>query len=66
MMLDVRQVLGSRVNAKALHVTNKAECSRRYGAPKSTKRLEDTKLGAADEVVLIPPNRRSSWFITAN
>jgi hypothetical protein len=53
------------VNVKALHVTNtKSECSRRCGAAKSTKQLEETVLGA-DEV-MTPPNCRSSWFITSN
>jgi hypothetical protein len=65
MVLDLRQVIGSRVNAKkALHVRNKAECSRRYDAATSTKGLEGTVLGT--DKVLIPPNCWSSWFITAN
>jgi hypothetical protein len=64
MVLDLRRVIGSRVNAKAIHVTNNAECSRRYGAAKLTKRLDGTVLQA--EEVLMPPNRRASWFITAN
>jgi hypothetical protein len=36
---DPRKVVGSIVEAKALHVTSLAECTRRYGARKTTKML---------------------------
>jgi hypothetical protein len=39
-------------------------CSRRYGAPKSTKRLEGTVVG--DREVQDAGNIRLSWFITAD
>jgi hypothetical protein len=43
MVLDTRRIVGSQVHAKALHVTNNAECSRRYGgAGKTTKQLQGT------------------------
>jgi Transposase IS4 len=35
-MADPRTIVGTRVQAKACHVTNLAECSRRYGANAST------------------------------
>ena len=50
-MADPRRVTGSIVIAKACHVTNLAECARRYGANKSTKMVEGV-------VVDIITNRR--------
>jgi hypothetical protein len=60
---NLRQVVGTRVHAKALHVTAHAECARRYGAAKSTKLLGGTVL-EADEVQK-PGNSWTFWFITA-
>ena len=40
------------------------ECSRRYGAAKSTNRLEGTVVGATE--VHKAGNSRLSWFITAD
>jgi hypothetical protein len=37
-----RRVVGARVHAKAIHVSNLAECARRYGALKSTKMVAGT------------------------
>ena len=42
MIEDRRKVVGSRISAKAIHVTNLAECARRYGANKKTKVLYGT------------------------
>ncbi len=39
-MSDIRRIVGSVVHAKAIHVTNKAECGRRYGRNKSTKLVQ--------------------------
>jgi hypothetical protein len=39
-MRDNRQIVGSIVHAKAIHVTNEAECGRRYGRNKSTKLVQ--------------------------
>ncbi len=64
MVLDTRRIIGSRVHAKALHVTNNAECSRRYGAGKTTKKLPGTVVQA--EEVQKAGNSRLSWFITAD
>jgi hypothetical protein len=63
MVPEVRRVVGSRVHAKAHHVTAHAECARRYGATKMAKLVGGTVL-EADEVQK-PGNSRSSWFITA-
>ncbi len=54
----------SDVHAKALHVTNNAECSRRYGAGKTNKRVEGTVVEAKE--VQKAGNSRMSWFITAD
>jgi hypothetical protein len=61
---DQRRVIGGRVQAKALHVSNLAECARRYGANKSTKML----LGTVVEVsnVINPTSHRVSTFVTAS
>jgi hypothetical protein len=64
MVCDFRQDVGSKVHAKALHVTNKAECSRRYGAGKKNKLVEGTALEAKE--VQKTGNSRMSWFITAD
>jgi hypothetical protein len=64
MVLDTRRIVGSKVHAKALHVTNNAECSRRYGAGKTNKRVEGTVVEAKE--VQKAGNSRMSWFITAD
>jgi hypothetical protein len=64
MIPDSRRVVGSKVHAKALHVTNLAECSRRYGAGKKTKLLSGTVLEAKETQK--EGNSRMSWFITAD
>jgi hypothetical protein len=52
------------VHAKALHVTNDAECSQRYVARKTTKLLQGI-LVEAKEVQKVG-NSWMSWFITAD
>jgi hypothetical protein len=64
MVSDSRRVVGSTVHAKALHVTNKAECSRRYGAGKTTKLLLGTVVQAREEQKA--GNSRMTWMITAD
>jgi hypothetical protein len=64
MVVDLRRIVGSKVHAKALHVTNNAECSRRYGAGKTTKLLQGTVVEAKE--VQKAGNSRMSWFITAD
>ena len=39
-MSDIRRIVGSVVHAKAIHVTNEAECGRRYRRNKSTKLVQ--------------------------
>ena len=36
---DPHRIVGNIVHAKAIHVTNLAECARRYGSKKKTKKL---------------------------
>jgi hypothetical protein len=62
--MDARRIVGAIVHAKALHVTNNAECKRRYGAGKATKLLEGTVVSARE--VQKAGNSRSSWFIMAD
>jgi hypothetical protein len=65
MVLDIRRIVGSQVHAKALHdVSNNAECSRRYGAGKTTKQLQGTVVEV--EEVQRAGNSRLSCFITAD
>ena len=45
MATDPRRIVGSMVEAKACHVTNLAECSRRYGS-NSNDRIPSTTPGA--------------------
>ena len=40
MATDPRRIAGSMVEAKACHVTNLAECARRYGSNSKTKRVQ--------------------------
>jgi Transposase IS4 len=60
---DPRKVVGSRVSAKACHVTNLAECARRYGANKQTKVVQGTVLSC--EATVNSKTHRSSWFVVA-
>jgi hypothetical protein len=39
-MSDISRIVGSVLHAKAIHVTNEAECGRRYGRNKSTKLVQ--------------------------
>jgi hypothetical protein len=48
MVLDTRRIVGSKVHAKALHVTNNGACSRRHGARKTTKQLQGTGVEAEE------------------
>ena len=57
---DKRRVVGETVHAKACHVTNLAECERRYGAKLKTKEV----VGVVVSVEYVPtatrkPNRRN-------
>ena len=50
MLPDQRRVIGDRVQAKALHVSNLTECARRYWANKSTKMLLGTVVEVSNVV----------------
>jgi hypothetical protein len=63
MPTDQRKVIGGRVQAKALHVSNLAECSRRYGANKGTKVVFGTVVDVIH--VVNPATNRTSTFIVA-
>lgn len=59
---DTRRVVGSKVMAKACHVTSLAECARRYGSNKNTKELVGT---VTDVVSKVTATGRTSTFIAA-
>jgi Transposase IS4 len=60
--VDPRTVVGNVILAKAIHVTNEAECARRYGREKSTKMLEGTVLRVKVDVAAVT-NRRSTKVV---
>lgn len=61
---DPRKEIGSRVKAKAIHVSNLAECARRYGKNKLIKVVFGTVLEVINSVN--PTSNRASMYITAN
>jgi hypothetical protein len=61
---DQRCIVGARVNAKALQVSNLAECTRRYGSNAKTKRVGGTVVSF--ELLSLPGKARKSCFITAD
>jgi hypothetical protein len=62
--VDTRRVIGSSVHAKAVHVTNKAECSRRYGSRMKLKMLPGTVVEVHNSVT--KQNGRTSTFLTCD
>ena len=58
-----RRIVGSMVEAKACHVTNLAECARRYGSNSKTKRVQGVMTHV--EVVKNPTTNRTTTFMTA-
>lgn len=60
---DARRVVGSSVHAKALHVTNKAECARRYGSKMNSKMLLGTVVGVTQSVT---KRGRASTYVTCD
>ena len=63
MATDPRRIVGSMVEAKACHVTNLAECARRYGSNSKTKRVQGVVTHV--EVVKNPTTNRTTTFVTA-
>jgi hypothetical protein len=61
---DQRYIPGAIVNAKAVQVTNLAECSRRYGCNAKTKRVVGKVVST--EFKSLPGNTRKSCFVTAD
>jgi hypothetical protein len=64
MVLDCRRIIGLKVHAKAIYVTNLAESSWRYGAGKKTKLLLGTVVEAKE--VQKAGNTRVTWIIIAD
>ena len=63
MATDPRRIVGSMAEAKACHVTNLAECVRRYGSNSKTKRVQGVVTHV--EVVKNPTTNRTTTFVTA-
>jgi Transposase IS4 len=63
-MVDPHRVVGNTITAKACHVTNLAECARRYGSNKSTKLLDGVVIEVA--VVQNHGNNRTTTNIIAD
>ncbi len=60
---DTRRVVGAHVHAKALHVTNKAECAHRYRSQAKRKMLLGTVVHVASAVL---PSGRTSTNVTCD
>ena len=63
MAADPRCIVGSMVEAKACHVMNLAECSRRYGLNSKTKRVQGIMTHV--EVIKNSTTTRTMTFVTA-
>ena len=62
MAADPRRIVGSMVEAKACHVTNLAECVRRYGSNSKTKRVQG--IITHMEVIKNSTTNRTMTFVT--
>ena len=63
MAADPRHIVGSMVEAKACHVTNLAECVRRYGSNSKTKRVQGIVTHV--EVIKKSTTNRTATFVMA-
>ena len=63
MAADPRRIVGSMVEAKACHVTNLAECARRYGSNSKTKKVQGIVTHV--EVIKNSTTNRTTTFVTA-
>ena len=63
MAANPRCIVGSMVEAKACHVTNLAECARRYGSNSKTKRVQGIVTHV--EVIKNSTTYRTTTFVTA-
>jgi hypothetical protein len=61
---DPRRTIGGLIEAKAIHVTSEAECSRRYGANKKTKIVPGVVVSVKN--VQNPENGRTITSVTAD
>jgi hypothetical protein len=57
--VDQRRVVGASITAKAVHVSNLAECTRRYGSNKKTKLLLGTVAAVTNT-----RNASTNWITT--
>jgi hypothetical protein len=58
---DPRRVVGGKIKAKAMHVTNAAEAQRRYGSLWKKKWIAGVVVEC--EAVKKPENQRLSWYV---
>ena len=63
MAANPRRIVGSMVEVKACHVTNLAECLRRYGSNSKTKRVQGIVTHV--EVIKNSTTNRTTTFMTA-
>ena len=63
MAADPRRIVGSMVEAKACHVTNLAECSRRYGSNSKMKRVQGIMTHV--EMIMNSTTNRMMTFVMA-
>ena len=63
MAADPRRIVGSMVEAKACHVTNLAECARRYGSNSKTKKVQGIVTHV--EVIKNSTTNRTTTFVMA-
>ena len=63
MAAEPRRIVGSMVEAKACHVTNLAECARRFGSNSKTKRVQGIVTHV--EVIKNSTTNRTTTFVTA-
>ena len=63
MTADPQRIVGSMVEAKACHVTNLAECSRRYGSNSKMKRVQGIITHV--DVMKNSTTKRTMTFVTA-
>ena len=64
--VDKRKVVGEKIHAKAMHVTNLSECSRRYGSRAKTKEVAGTVVAINIVPTRNQNNSRTTCMVTAD
>ena len=64
--VDKRKVVGEKIHAKAIHVTNLSECSRRYGSLAKTKEVVGTVVAINYVPTCNQTNSRTSCMVTVD